>query len=182
MPANLAGGQRAIVRSTTSPHLRRAALRICGQRKCVAHRPIESKNNKSKRQFDCFESTALRPGPSPPRPSARTAATPVAAFGIYPGRRSHPRGLKLRRPKSAAAGLIVGRAPPRRSKRMTRFCCGLATLHNFLTEARTFGLSDTLVPLRLSSLWRVTCFGGAAVAAEDFSCQQSPLWMMIEIF
>src|SRR5277367_5786241 len=73
---------------STSSHLRRTPP--CGyvQSKCVAHRPTESKNNKSKRQFDCFESTALRPGPSPPRPSARTAATPVHAFGIYPGRHS----------------------------------------------------------------------------------------------
>lgn len=90
VPANLAGGQRAIVRSidlvTSAAH---ADLWICGQRKCVAHRPTGSKNNKSKRQFDCFESTALRPGPSPPRPSARTTATPVPAFGIYPGRHSH---------------------------------------------------------------------------------------------
>jgi hypothetical protein len=90
VPANLAGGQRAIVRSidlvTSAAH---ADLWICGQRKRVAHRPTGSKNNKSKRQFDCFESTALRPGPSPPRPSGRTAATPVAAFGIYPGRHSH---------------------------------------------------------------------------------------------
>jgi len=34
------------------------------------------------------QSTAVRPGPSQPRPSARAAATPVAVFGIYPGRHS----------------------------------------------------------------------------------------------
>jgi hypothetical protein len=55
--------------------------------KCC-HRPTGSKI-KSKRQFDCFESTALKPGPSQTQPSARAAATPVAAFGIYPGRHSH---------------------------------------------------------------------------------------------
>jgi hypothetical protein len=85
---NLASGQRAIVRSihlvTSAAH---ADLWICGQRKRVAHRPTGSKN-KSKRQFDCFGSTALKPGPSQPRPSARAAATPVAAFGTYPGRHS----------------------------------------------------------------------------------------------
>jgi hypothetical protein len=91
VPANLASGQRAIVRSihlvTSAAH---ADLWICGQRKRVAHRPTGSKN-KSKRQFDCFGSTALKPGPSQPRPSARAAATPVAAFGTYPGRHSQKR-------------------------------------------------------------------------------------------
>ena len=51
-----------------------ADLWICGQRKRVAHRPTGSKN-KSKRQFDCFGSTAVRPGPSQPRPSARSRDT-----------------------------------------------------------------------------------------------------------
>ena len=45
---------------STSSHLRaHAGLWICGQRKRVAHRPTGSKN-KSKRQFDCFGSTALK--------------------------------------------------------------------------------------------------------------------------
>jgi hypothetical protein len=48
---------------STSPHLPRTPdLWICGQRKRVAHRPTGSKN-KSKRQFDCIETTA---GPSQP--------------------------------------------------------------------------------------------------------------------
>src|SRR6516164_6515617 len=52
--------------------------------------PEEAKN-KSKRQFDCFGSTAFKSGASQPRPSARAAATPVPAFGIYPGRHSQTR-------------------------------------------------------------------------------------------
>ena len=79
---------RSIHLVTAAAH---ADLWICGQRKRVAHIPTGSKN-KSKRQFDCFGSTALKPGPSQPRPSARAAATPVAAFGVYPGRHSQ---LKL---------------------------------------------------------------------------------------
>jgi hypothetical protein len=62
-PPNLASDQCAIVRAihlvTSAAH---ADLWICGQRKRVAHRPTGSKN-KSKCQFDCFESTA---GPSQP--------------------------------------------------------------------------------------------------------------------
>jgi hypothetical protein len=87
-----------------------ADLWICGQRKRVAHRPTGSKN-KSKRQFDCFGSTAVRPGPSQPRPSARAAATPIAAFGIYAGRRSQ--GVILNDEKSSTYKLALLRATAR---------------------------------------------------------------------
>jgi hypothetical protein len=88
---------------------------------CGARRPVDMwttqarcpqthriKNNKSKRQFDCFESTALRPGPSPPRPSGRTAATPVAAFGIYPGRHSHGGRARSSDAREALKGHVAG--------------------------------------------------------------------------
>src|SRR6202049_2943119 len=74
---------------STSSHLRRTPT--CGyvdNASALPTDPQDQKKNKSKRQFDCFESTALKPGPSQPRPSARAAATPVAAFGTYPGRHS----------------------------------------------------------------------------------------------
>jgi hypothetical protein len=98
---------RSIHPVTAAAH---ADLWICGQRKRVAHIPTGSKNNKSKRQFDCFGSTAVRPGPSQPRPSARAAATLVVVFGTYPGRHSQPfrigRGWGL-----AAPSCSKGRPP-----------------------------------------------------------------------
>jgi hypothetical protein len=115
-------GQRAIVRSihlvTSAAH---ADLWICGQRKRVAHRPTGSKNT-SKRQFDCFGSRALKPGPSQPRPSARAAATPVAAFGIYPGRHSQA----LRRATGTQSARSTAPRPnsawPRAAKMSRRWC------------------------------------------------------------
>jgi hypothetical protein len=70
-------------------HLRRTPT--CGYVDNASALPTDPQDqkNKSKRQFDCFESAAVKPGPSQPRPSGRAAATPVAAFGIYPGRHSH---------------------------------------------------------------------------------------------
>jgi hypothetical protein len=90
VPANPAGGQRPIVRSSTPSQLRRTPT--CGyvdNASALPTYPQDQKTTKSKRQFDCFGSTAVRPGPSQPRPSARAAATLATVFGIYPGRHSH---------------------------------------------------------------------------------------------
>jgi len=74
---------------STSSHLRRTPT--CGYVDNASALPTDPQDqkNKSKRQFDCFGSTALKPGSSQPRPSPPAAATPVAAFGIYPDRHSH---------------------------------------------------------------------------------------------
>ena len=79
---------------STSSHLRRTPA--CGYVDNASALPTDPQDQKTKAsvKFDCFGSTTLKPGPSQPRPSARAAATPVAAFGIYPGRHSQ-RALKL---------------------------------------------------------------------------------------
>ena len=74
---------------STSSHLRRTPA--CGYVDNASALPTDPQDQKTKAsvKFDCFGSTTLKPGPSQPRPSARAAATPVAAFGIYAGHRSH---------------------------------------------------------------------------------------------
>src|SRR6516162_335249 len=74
---------------STSSHLRRTPT--CGYVDNASALPTDTQDQKTKVSVNliCFGSTALKPGPSQPRPSAQAAATPVAAFGIYPGRHSH---------------------------------------------------------------------------------------------
>src|SRR6516164_3084925 len=90
---------------STSSHLRRTPA--CGYVDNASALPTDPQDQKqSKRQFDCFGSTALKPGPSQPRPAA---ATPVAAFGIYArhhsqeGRTDRGRGAEPRRASARPA-------------------------------------------------------------------------------
>jgi hypothetical protein len=76
-------------RSTPSQLRRRRPVDMWTTKARCPHTHRIKKQQKVSVNFDCFESTAVRSGPSQPRPSARAAATPVAAFGIYPGRHSH---------------------------------------------------------------------------------------------
>ena len=84
---------------STSSHLRRTPA--CGYVDNASALPTDPQDQKqSKRQFDCFGSTALKPGLSQPRPAA---ATPVAAFGIYARHHSHP---QWRRGLASSWGMI----------------------------------------------------------------------------
>jgi hypothetical protein len=78
---------------STSSHLRRTPA--CGYVDNASALPTDPQDQKTKASVNliALEATALKPGPSQPRPSARAAATPVAAFGTYPGRHSHGTGV-----------------------------------------------------------------------------------------
>src|SRR5271169_74387 len=69
---------------STSSHLRRTPT--CGYVDNASALPTYPQDQKIKVSVNLIALKA--PGPSQPRPSARAAATPVAAFGTYPGRHS----------------------------------------------------------------------------------------------
>jgi hypothetical protein len=152
VPANLAGGQRAIVRSIHRVNLRRTPT--CGYVDNASALPTDPQDQKTKASVNLIALKAQRSNQVRHNPDHQAGQPPHAAFGIYPDRHSH--AVRLVR----ARRFLPVRTSVTNVQSDAWYWCGVAVRSN--TKA-----SKTL------AVWLVH-LGGAQQSAKDFERMRGP--------